>query len=110
MSCRFEHGNISQLLAGLNMPEHEPAAAHVSTTDEFCRKDQPSAEDVKQRVHIFWSCDAAQEYDLAIHARSFGKDSCVAIERCLVALIRGIYAARTNFSQSLQRNNRVRRH
>lgn len=58
MPLRFEHRNIGQLFAGLNTPQHEPTAAHISTADEFCGKDQPSAKDIEQWVHIFRSCDA----------------------------------------------------
>ena len=65
---RFEHGNIGQLLPGLNTPEHKPTTAHVSAADELSRKDQLSAKNIQQRVYVFWGCDAAQEDDLAVRA------------------------------------------
>jgi hypothetical protein len=35
----FERRNICQLLARLNAPQPEPAAAHVSTAHKFSGKD-----------------------------------------------------------------------
>ncbi len=47
MPHRIEYRNIGQLLARLNTAEHEPAAAHISSADEFGGKDQPSAKGIK---------------------------------------------------------------
>ena len=72
MPCRLAHGNIGQLLARLNASEHEPSTTHVSPTYEFGGKNESSAKDIDQRVHIFWRCNAAQKHNLAARASYIG--------------------------------------
>jgi len=77
---RFEYRDVCQRYAGLNTPQHEPTAAHISPADEFSGKDEPLAKNMEQRFHVFRSCNAAQKSNLAIQACDFGKHSRVTIE------------------------------
>jgi hypothetical protein len=60
MLCGSEGGNVTQRLPGPNAPQHEPAAAHVSTANEFRGKDQLPSKDAEQRVDLFRSCNATE--------------------------------------------------
>ncbi len=90
MPRRFKHRNVGQLLARLDTPQHETTAAHVSSTNEFGGKDKPLAKDRKQRFHVFWSCDAPEKDNLAVHAHRFGEDAGIAIKWSPVPRIRRI--------------------
>src|SRR6266700_21502 len=53
MSRRCENGNVGQLLAGLNAPQDESTAAHISAADEFGGENQLFAENIKQGTVYF---------------------------------------------------------
>ena len=73
-----EHGDVSQLLAGLDAAEHEPSSAHVSSTDKFGGEQQLRVEDLEQRIHVFRRSNAAEKHDLAIRANRFSEEPRVA--------------------------------
>jgi hypothetical protein len=90
---RFEYRDVRQGYAGLNTPQHEPTAAHISPADEFSGKDEPLAKHMKQWFHVFRSCNAAQKNNLAIQACDFGKQARVTIERYPVPRVGRIQVA-----------------
>jgi len=80
--------DVSKLLAAAHTAEHQPAAAHVSSSGKFGGEEKPLAEDLQQRLDVFWRGHAAEEYDLTIDSDLVGKQARIAFERNAVTLVR----------------------
>ena len=59
MALRSGHRNIGELFAAARATEHQPAAAHVSSSCKLGGEEKPPSENVQQGFDIFRRGDAA---------------------------------------------------
>src|SRR5262249_10362855 len=58
--------NICQFRSLAHASQQQSTSAHLSAPDEFQRELQPISKNGEERIYIFCSRDAAQEYDFAL--------------------------------------------
>ena len=81
------HRNIRELFAAARAAEHQPAAAHVSSSCKFGREEKLPPKNVQQGFDIFRRGDAAEQNDFAVCSESLGEQACIALERDAVSRV-----------------------
>lgn len=81
------HGNIGKLFAAARTAEHQPAAAHVSSSCKFGREEKPPSKNMQQGINIFRRGDAAEQNDFAVCSESLGEQARIALERDAVSRV-----------------------
>lgn len=81
------HRNVGKLVAAAGAAEHQPAAAHVSSSCKFGREEKTSSKNMQQGIDIFRRGDAAEENDFAVCSEALGEQARVALERNAVSRI-----------------------
>src|SRR5579862_9579451 len=83
-------GNVFELGAFVRAPQHQTAAAHVSSSNEGKRKQQTLSEDVEERFEILWSRQTAEQHVLTSGARCLIHCARIPFERLAVSSLTGI--------------------
>jgi len=87
VALRSGHRNIGELFAAARTAEHQPAAAHVSSSCKLGREEKPLSENVQQGFDIFRRGDAAEQDDFAFCSEAFGEQARIALERKAVSCV-----------------------
>lgn len=74
-------GNVGELLAAARAAKHQATAAHVSASREVGREEEALAENLQQRLDIFWRGDAAKKNNFAAAAYLIMEQARIAFER-----------------------------
>ena len=108
MPCCASHRSILQFLPGAHTAEHQSAAAHVASPDEFLREMQPVGKYFDQHVHVLARADAAKEHDAQVWML-FCNAFCIAEQRTAVALVLRIDVHPRESLQLGQKDRLIRR-
>ena len=65
----------------VDAPEHEPAPAHITSTDKLSREQEPLAKDGQQHVDVLRAGDAAQQNRFAAPAEGLRERLGIPLER-----------------------------
>jgi len=87
VALRGGHRNIGELFAAARTAEHQPAAAHVSSSCKLGREEKPLSENVQQGFDIFRRGDAAEQDDFAFCSEALGEQARIALERKAVSCV-----------------------
>ena len=105
MAGSIANRNIGQLLAGLDTTQQKPTAAHISSSSEFCRKQQPVAESFKQRIDVFGSRNTPKQNHIARITCYFANLLTVATERSEIALVARVDIRSCDLPQAIKVHN-----
>ena len=87
MALRGCHRNIGELFAAARAAEHQPAAAHVSSSCKLGREEKPPSKNVQQGFDIFRRGDAAEQNDFAACSEALGEQARIPLERKAVSCV-----------------------
>jgi hypothetical protein len=106
----FRNRYVRQLYPCTYAAQHQPATAHVPSTDKLGREYQPFAKYSQQGIDVFGSSNAAQKNDLATRSDKLRDHSCVAFERLTVSRVTRLYGDCHHLLQFAQAYRLFRRH
>ena len=81
------HRNIGELFAAARAAEHQPAAAHISSSRKFGREKEPRSENVQQGFDIFRRGDAAEQHNFAVCSETLSEKTRIALEGKAVSCV-----------------------
>ena len=82
--------DVRQLRSRACATQHETAAAHIASSDEFFWKQQPVTEDANHRFEVLRCRNASEKDKIAVFARRFIQEATVLFQWKPVARIRDV--------------------
>jgi len=66
VTCGAANGYVFERQTGRTTPQQQATTAHIAPPHKFPWKGESLAEHFEQWLDIFWSCDAAEQDDIAV--------------------------------------------